>query len=92
MKLGSEKYIPRSVGSDVMNKEGGNIWYIMEGLYKPYTNISNGSPVGADAEEIKLRMIPMSDHNIVEPFLFIRLYKNKLAEENISKNILTEIS
>ena len=37
-------------------------------------------------------MMRMSDHKIAEPLLYIRLYKNKLAGENISKNTLTEIS
>ena len=51
LTLGSEKYLPRSVGNDVMNKEGEKIWYIMESFYKPYTIIFYGIPVRAEKKQ-----------------------------------------
>ena len=42
------------------------------------------------SESIRIHMIKLPDHRVVDMFLFLKLYKNSLTDENIVNKISTE--
>ena len=65
-----------------------NIRETMDKLFHQFGKISDATPVGAEAEALKFRMVT-DDYDITEPLVLVNLFVRNIIGENISQNLLT---
>ena len=86
--IGSANDLPRLVGKALRSAQCKKLKWIMSQCYPLYGTISDGSPLGANAEALMVRMIRRSDHEIVVLLISLTLFKNSLSGDTIAHHIL----
>jgi len=91
LDIGCAHDLPRTIGKALRKAQEKKMKWVMENCYATYSTTSDGSPLGANAEAIIVRMIRTSDHKVVELLLSLKLFKSSLTGENIASNLLAEL-
>ena len=79
------------LSSAVIEKEISKLKMILDECYPFFSTVSDGSPVGADAECLIVRAVDRKTHCIRQVLISVRLYDKKLSGEQIASNILLQL-
>jgi hypothetical protein len=90
LTIGSALDLPRTVGSALYEEEMQKLRDIMSKCFPQFGTISDGTPVGAEAEAVKIRMVTR-DFQIIEVLVSVNLFKFKLTGVSIGNNLLNVI-
>ncbi|GFH49215.1 hypothetical protein CTEN210_05691 [Chaetoceros tenuissimus] len=91
LNLGNVKDLPRLIGKSLREKQLKKIKWTLDGCYPAFVSISDGSPLGANAEAIILRLVRIHDHKIVEILISLQLYQTSLSGEGIAVHLINEL-
>ena len=91
LNLGNVRDLPRTIGRSLRKKQLKKIKWILDGCYSAFVSISDGSPLGANAEAIILRLVRISDNKIVEILISLQLFQATLKGEGIAVHLINEL-
>ena len=91
LSIGDARDLSRTIGSALRHKQLRQIRWIMTRCYPAFATCSDGSPLGANAEVLIVRMVRSSDNKIVELLISLRLFEGSLTGEAIAADLLTEL-
>lgn len=91
LSIGSAYDLPRTVGEALRNVQRKSIRWIMSDCYRHFGTISDGSPLGANAEVIIVRMVRCSDLEIVDVVISVKLFESSMSGEGIAMLLLSEL-
>ena len=91
LTIGTANDLPRLVGSALRSAQLKKMKWIMTQCYKEFGTIADGSPLGANAEALMVRMVRRSDHQVVEMLISLTLFKNSLNGDAIAHHILQSL-
>jgi hypothetical protein len=90
LTMGAALDLPRTVGRALLDEEMEKLRCIMGKCFPQFGTISDGTPVGVEAEAVKIRMVTR-EYKIIELLVSVSLFKFKLTGVNIANNLLTTI-
>jgi len=91
LNIGCAQDLPRTVGKALKNAQEKKLKWIMSQCYPIFGTTSDGSPLGANAEALQVRMVKADDHRIIDLLISVRLFKASLTGENIAAHMLSEL-
>jgi hypothetical protein len=90
LTIGAALDLPRTVGRALIDEEMEKLRDIMTKCFPQFGTISDGTPVGVEAEAVKIRMVTR-DFRIIELLVSVSLFKFKLNGVAIANNLLNII-
>jgi hypothetical protein len=92
LSIGDANDLPRTVGAALRNAQKMKIKWIMADCHPLFCTISDGSPLGCNAEALMVRMVRASNHEIIDLLISLSMFESSLSGENIASHILSALA
>ena len=91
LTIGSVKDLPHTIGDALKIETMDELCRLIKECYPEFRTISDATPIGAEAEAVKIRMVTHQDKRIIEPLVDLKLFKHKLLGLNVANKLLDVI-
>eukprot|EP00956_Cyclotella_meneghiniana_P038233 scaffold150619_cov36-Cyclotella_meneghiniana.AAC.2 len=91
LSIGDARDLFRMVGPALKNAQKKKIKWLIEECYPFFGTVTDGSPLGFNAEALMLRMVRKSTHQIIDVLISLTMYESSLTGEHLAANVINEL-
>ena len=91
LSIGNARDLFRTVGPALKSAQKKKIKWLIEECYPFFGTITDGSPLGFNAEALMLCMVRKNNHQVIDVLISLAMYESSLKGEHLAAKVMSEL-